>query len=62
MAVGGNWAAVGLGSIVWRAYADSLVPMDADPTPYDLSEPEVTARTHVRPPCGGPHGVGDGCV
>ena len=61
MAVGGNWAAVGLGSIVWRAYADSLVPMDADPTPYDLSEPEVTVERmfdHLRRP----HGVGDGCV
>jgi len=59
MAVGKIWVAVGLEWIVWRAYADSLVPMDAHPAPCDRSEPEVTAERTFggQPPA---HGVGDG--
>ena len=61
MAVGRNWAGVGLLWIAWRPYADSLVSMNADQTPHDLSEPEVTAE-HMGGRLPRPLGVGDGCV
>jgi hypothetical protein len=43
-AVGRNWAGVGLGSIFWRAYAHSLIPMDPNPVLCEHLEPEVSAE------------------
>jgi hypothetical protein len=42
--MGRNWVGVGLGSIVRRAYADTLIPMDPNPVPCEHLEPEVSAE------------------